>query len=892
MDTDLYKAARDGALILTANDRLARSLLQQYDQAQQRNGLEVWLRPDIFSLSTWLARSQQAIPSRSVFLNNVQLQHVWENIVVEDLADTGRTLLQVPQTAKRALQAHQLLVSYAADFDTSLAADDHRAFLRWRQAWNDRSRLNNWHDPAALPWLIAKALGDGSVTLKGRVILAGYDETTPALQALCQAMKACGSPPVFWQAAPCRTTVRQKVPAQDAFDEVSLCARWARALLQKTPSANIGVIVPQLETYRPLVEQIFTSELTPQALFDGDISRSVFNLSLGQGLDREGVVFAALKFLCAGMQVSQEDVSWLLTSPYMSHVVSESNDRAQLDRELRRLRRYDWHLPKLLKILTGLADKFNLAVPGCLEFFNTLVNDQRRNARRLPGAWSEHFALLLGRLGWPGQRGLSSREYQAVEHFRGVLAQFASLDAVAKPLAREEAVRLLVRLVNAVEFQPEGAEATVQVLGELESGGLTFDHLWLLGLSDRALPKPPSPTPFIPLPIQRRYGMKRADAEREFQYAERIVKRLFWAAPEVIVSWPTTENGAEQRPSPFLLDIPVGQPVYAAPSGPDWIIWQKRPVLESLTDEQGPAISTTKPFAGGTGLIKDQALCPFRAFAHYRLRAEQLDVPDIGIDNMSRGTLAHAALECFWSDMGDQSALLALDEVTLKARIRTAVSTALERYEKERRCDLPNRQRHLESLRLAKMVHQWLELEKRRRPFRVAEIEKYHQVQVGGLVIRTRIDRIDTLDDDRLAIIDYKTGHPDPAQWLDNRVTEPQLPLYCLGLEQDRVGAVMFAEVRSRDNECGFRGLARSIESWPGASARKLASLLAARGWQNLDEVLSHWALTLPALGNEFACGLAAVDPVNDKQACQYCDLTGLCRVLERATLPRGGDDG
>ncbi len=169
--------------------------------------------------------------------------------------------------------------------------------------------------------------------------------------------------------------------------------------------------------------------------------------------------------------------------------------------------------------------------------------------------------------------------------------------------------------------------------------------------------------------------------------------------------------------------------------------------------------------------------------------------------------------------------------------------------------------------------------------------EKNHQIKVGNLTIRTRIDRIDELEDGTAAIIDYKTGRPDPGQWLDERVTEPQLPLYCLGQNRGSVGAVMFAEVRSKPGECGFRGLARSTESWPGAKSRKLEKLFSEKGWESLDDVLSHWDNVLPALGDGFSRGDAAVDPVGFELACQYCDLTGLCRILEQQNADSGGDD-
>lgn len=891
MDEKLYLAASEGCLVLTVNDRLARNIAQQYDQVQQEKGLASWLRPEILSLAAWLSRCQARATGLPIFLNKAQLQHVWEKIVAEDVERTGNYLLQVPQTARRALQAHQLLVRYSVDFSKSEAAEDHRAFLRWRKVWQSRSAELGWHDSVEMPWLLAAAVEEKRFTVPSHIMLAGFDEITPDLSHLCKAMEEGGAEIEHWQAQPCQDVDRQRITADDPADEVHLCARWVRRILSKNPMAKIAVVAPQLEVYQPLVEHIFTAELDPESLLSGDEANRAFNLSLGNSLEREGVVHAALRLLRMGFQVDHDDVSWTLRTPYIRSASTEGNDRARMDRELRRLRRSDWSLTQLVRSLKGLSDKHSIAVPAFLSLLDFVVGDLRQTSKRMPGSWAEHFANLLHKLGWPGDRGLSSREYQAAQHFRDTLSELASLDSVSTPIDRPEALRILLRMTSSLEFQPEGSAGTVQVLGELESSGLVFDHLWVLGLHDSALPRPPSPNPFIPLPVQRQHRMKRADAERENQFAKQVVSRLFSSAPDIVLSWPLREKGAEQRPSPFLIDIEEGQLELANSCAPDTITWLSRSPLDELIDVKGPMISSRKPFSGGTGIIKDQALCPFRAFGHHRLRAERLDEPDIGIDNMSRGSLVHTVLELFWDKTGDQETLLSLEEGVLASTLYESVDGALDRLERERRCDLPTRQKKIERRRLFNLAQLWLAVEARRGPFRVVSAEKSHQVKIGDLLIRTRIDRIDELVDGTCAIIDYKTGRPDPLQWLDSRVTEPQLPAYCLGMSREQVGAVMFAMVRGKSKECGFRGLARDLENWPGARSRTLSDRLEEKEWNSFEDVLEHWQKTLPELGNAFARGEASVDPVDPDLACKYCDLKGLCRILEQQTAPQEADN-
>ena len=220
---------------------------------------------------------------------------------------------------------------------------------------------------------------------------------------------------------------RLRLASDDVVAEVGQCARWVRSLLNDHPSAKIGIIAPQLETYRSLIEQMFTSELEPAALVSGSEMPSLFNLSLGRGLDREGVVHAAMKLLRVAMQVEQDEISWMLGTPYLGQAVAELPRRAQIDRELRRLRRFDWTLPQLLKQLGYICDKSKIRIPQFVKQINHIAVTLRKSSRQLPGYWAEHFTTFLHDLGWPGDRGLSSREYQAVEHFHKVLDHNADI---------------------------------------------------------------------------------------------------------------------------------------------------------------------------------------------------------------------------------------------------------------------------------------------------------------------------------------------------------------------------------------------------------------------------------------------------------------------------------
>ena len=102
---------------------------------------------------------------------------------------------------------------------------------------------------------------------------------------------------------------------------------------------------------------------------------------------------------------------------------------------------------------------------------------------------------------------------------------------------------------------------------------------------------------------------------------------------------------------------------------------------------------------------------------------------------------------------------------------------------------------------------------KKRSDFEVIAIEDKRSVEIGGLVLSTRLDRVDEFGDGRRIIIDYKIRAPSVSTMLGERPEEPQLPLYLVTAEPDAV-AVAFAQVRMGDMR--FAALARDSDLLPG----------------------------------------------------------------------------
>jgi probable DNA repair protein len=524
-----------------------------------------------------------------------------------------------------------------------------------------------------------------------------------------------------------------------------------------------------------------------------------------------------------------------------------------------------------------------------------------RQPRSQPaGAWARAFHDALQALGWPGERPLDSAEHQAREKWQELLETLATLERVLPPLAWGDALARLGALAADTAFQPQSPPAPVQVLGLLESGGLSFARLWVLGLDDEAWPPPARPNPFLPLALQRRLDLPNASAAQALDFARRHTQRLRQAAPVAVFSHALSRGDTPLRASPLVADLPLAAPgslPLSSLARPAERV-QAAGGLRPGEDNAAPPLTGTAsgaPASGGTGIFKDMAACPFRAFAKHRLRAEALEQPVPGLGPDRRGQLAHRALEFLWRALGGHAALLALTPEQARTLADETAAAAIGDCERRWRRDLSPALAALERQRLAALLLETLEVERGRAPFRVAAREEEREATLGGVTVRMRIDRMDELPGGGLLLLDYKTGAADVRSWFGPRPDEPQLPLYALAAGERVSGLAFFAVKRGNT---GFRGLAESPDAFPGAKEFAGYEAKDAPAFAGRAEVFASWRGALEDLGRRFAAGDARVDPKDPRQTCRYCELGALCRITapltdgEQGTEPDSAGDG
>ena len=838
--------------VVTPNRRLSQALTENFDAHQIARGLSVWEAPDILPLEAFVQRLYEdllysdAAEDLPLLLTPAQEQALWQEVVRD------ANLLSAADTAAQCRDAWRL--AHAWRIPLAGGGEDAQAFREWARKYEARTRGEI--DSARLPDLVLTLKERAKTKTPELLVAYGFDIVPPQTQEVFSAFKAQTCNPVRVVGSSVR---RASFPS--ARHELEAAAAWARARLE-AGKGRIGVVVPDLGQRRKEVVRVFSRMMQPAWNLPGAGRTPMpFNVSLGAPLADFPLVAFALSLLELSFRdLDFATVSRLVRSPFLGGAESELTQRARLDADLRETLGATVSLPKLI----GAVGRCPL-LRRHLEALFAL----RKETTETPAFWARHFSALLEAAGFPGERTLDSEEFQTRAKWHETLGELARLERISRPMPIGEAFTVLAHLCRDTLFQPESPPAPIQILGVLESAGLRFDALWVSGLTDEAWPLAAKPNPFVPHAAQKKAGVPQAAPETTAAHDRRLTEEWLASAPEVMLSWPAKEKDRDLAPSALIAHVPEGP--LELPGFPRYrdVLFKNRKLLK-IQDAKGPPVPPG-PVKGGTRVLADQAACPFRAFARHRLAAERLEAPLDGPDASDRGRLLHSLMKNVWAELRDSSALHSQNLVPV-------IQRAAEAAVKE--AGLEGRFAELERVRLAKLADEWLEVERKRSPFEVVSLEQSRTLEVSGLQLSGRIDRMDRLleGEGGHVLIDYKTGYRvTPKDWEPPRPDDPQLPLYAVSAPEP-LSAVAFAKVRP--GAMRFAGFSKSKDLLP--------QVRPAKHWPSL---FADWKKETDALAGAFALGEAAVDPKRDLKTCLRCDLQTLCRVYEKFNVLEEDED-
>ncbi|MHB1565217.1 MAG: PD-(D/E)XK nuclease family protein [Acidiferrobacter sp.] len=850
---EFWQRAGPGAVIVTANNRLSRRLLQVFAAYRTKDGTGVWEAPDILPWPAFVAREADRLRAADGFthvaLTATQERWIWRQIVAPYSAGW---LGADADFAALAMQAWRLLGDYRLASPPVTDEAEGQVFHQMARDFAQRLGALARDDAAFDAARLAAAYEDRRIAAPTTLIWVGFQTLTPAQAAIATMVSACGGHS-RQEPLPHRQTTPQAFlwPTQDAEFDAALC--WAQDQVRRHPHRHYALIVPDLDRHRRALDRRAEEILGPGGA----------SFSLGVPLIDVPAVATAwhVVALLFGPLTQAEAVS-LVQSPFLGGFQDEPVARLRAAQQLTE-GAATIDLAALTAHVRGAGAR---RLVRELEALARVFPRQRRPVR--PSLWAGLFARALQAVGWPA--GAESADFQAAAAVDTTLAAIAGLDGVAASLPVADAARWWCEELQQTIFQPAAPPAPVSIMGPLEAIGLTFDGLWLANLHDRVWPPPSAPHPLLPIAWQRRHRLPHADPVADLAYTATLMDHLLQAAPQTVASAALSTGEGPLRPSPLIRERGL------APGSADpWVSRARRQFEARVPLERMPVVRV--PLAAssvwGLGVIGAQAACPFKAFAQYRLRAQPPVSAPWGLSPRVRGTILHRALEGLFGEIVDSSRLA--DRAACQDAIVAAVATAMAEAEAAFAAQ-PARFRALETRRYEALLESFLEQERRRPHFAVRAREQEVTLTLGPLTLRGRIDRIDEEEHGDWVLIDYKTGAlPRLDTPTDERPLHPQLMLYALAAGGP-VAAMVYAAVQP--GGCQYRGYSRDEGLLP--RVRALPTWALAR---------THWQQVFTGLAGEFADGEARVTPAVG--ACDYCGREALCRIGSGGAERAGDDD-
>jgi probable DNA repair protein len=869
-----------GAVVITANQRAARTLRYAFDRRNLQAGLTSWQPAAVFPWDGWVATLWQTLvikgEASALLLNRAQEHKLWRSVIAAD--DELTASLRSPDSlAEMAADAWNMLVRH--DGKNRLRAGwnntETKAFQRWAAEFERRCRSQRLLPRAALEDSLRTALEEGRLKSTESIALVGFDEMTSAQKNFINAI-ASSETQVEQLRMALPIVSRALTHAEDKTREVAAAARWAKDLLRRKPDAKIAIIVPSLENQRTAIDRIFREVLAPEL---EDIlapnHAEPYEFSLGIPLSETPLVRVALDLARWPItSLAVERVSALLVSPLFSMEETERSARAAFDAlELRRARLLRPEISIAWLVTTLRRSRRRPHLTGLINALESLIHTgtNSRQELRPHAVWADLIRERLQAARWGRAEGEDSIEFQTRQKWESTLDELATLDFDGVRVSFDQALGELERLTQQTMFAPESHHAPVQVMGPLEAAGSSFDALWFLGAGDLGWPAKSAVNPLLPWALQCDLGMPGADPALEDARSRQITQRIADSASQVVFSYATEMTEGVQRPSPLLQALHL-EPVEIEQISPpaSEIVPVK---LEEYSDLIPLPLVPDHAIQGGAEILKLQAACGFRAFAERRLGSAELREIELGMDAAERGSVVHRVLEHFWKEVRSQAALRSMSGEERATLLAQSIEHGLRRVAIASTPGWEEAYVDLQRARLATLLGPWLELELERDPFTVKfSEEESRDVHIGPLRLNLRVDRVDVTEEGEI-ILDYKTGGAKSAQWQSDRPDEPQLPLYAVfttaAEPETPLADVAFAQIRA-GKDMAFESFRRRITTEKESAKRR--TLL-------LEEQLIEWRRVLEDLAKAFHRGDASVDPKSYPTTCAHCAQRILCRL-------------
>ncbi len=339
----------------------------------------------------------------------------------------------------------------------------------------------------------------------------------------------------------------------------------------------------------------------------------------------------------------------------------------------------------------------------------------------------------------------------------------------------------LAGLLEAAHFNPKIAKSHVKLMSLSQSRQTQFERLIIAGNEQNHIPGKPEFSPFFNNRVRHELGLItwQDKLKNKLHDYRRLLESTLPPYPSqnsktdyhILFTKKIMENGEEVAPSPWLEAIQVFHTLTYQDSLKNTCLDSWQQIL--LASEQSADTAPADTYPDSTiQLTPSQLPRTFSASSHQQLidcpylyfcsRILKLETTDEIKETLSKSDYGHRIHQCLQAFHAQVFSMPPPFSMTINDENRTSAIQHLKEISAEVfRKDLENNFQHRSWLyRWNKIIPEYIDWQiKRSSQFTIEQTEVNFTRQISDTIeIHGRLDRIDKSTDNRLAIVDYKTG--------------------------------------------------------------------------------------------------------------------------------------
>ena len=492
---------------------------------------------------------------------------------------------------------------------------------------------------------------------------------------------------------------------------------------------------------------------------------------------------------------------------------------------------------------------------------------------------------------------MSENAYEQHEHLNITAEEITktmhSVENCDIEIPTEVFISLLRRHLQTVTIPYTGEPLEgIQILGILETRNIDFKHVIILSMTDANFPgNHTEKSSFIPYSLRIAYNMPTPE-QHEAMYAYYFYRLIQRAESVNMLYCSRADEKSTGECSRYIyqLDFESPYPINKESVGVDLTIGQNSEIkvkkgeyeMQRLMRYTDP---TTKKSLSPTALFR-YIECPLKFYLTSIAGLSSSDELSDKIDALAFGNILHQTMESLYKPIiGDKKPKQEITKLRVISDIELAVNNTINKILYNSR-DVKEEEYSGDTLLVRDIIvkyimHGIMRYDISRTGFIISKLESeipYNYTITSGLTVKLSgvADRIDTLPNDSMQVIDYKSGHHPHLKFQDiyslfhgtheQRISNIfQTLLYSMILHKqhgvDTVPSLFYASQMLNSDYSPLLeeiGQKRKIESYSLVAEEFEAELLA-----TLDELFDS---STPFYQAE------------DSNACKYCDFKSICR--------------